>query len=256
MGFDEGHGLPTAGDLAQSLAEEVEFPGSDKQNFFQVTQYYAMVRDPHTLRQSIKSKLSTREAQPGEVHRILAGLPFRYVLTTNFDNLIERALQDQGTKNPRLAFYDRRMDPEEIGIGTIDEPIVYKLHGTLDTPYSMVITEDDVIDFASCVMLGKPPLPSAIKTLLSEFSILFIGYGFKDWNIRVMMRALRSGEVRRAGRFDYAIQKRPADEGQAKVWDQSIIYWRQNQSLKCYDMDALSFVNELKSRYHGGEGLP
>ena len=201
MGFENGCGLPTAGDLAELLANEVNFPGSDNRNFFQVTQYYAMARDPHLLRKSIQAKLSTPRVEPSTVHKTLAELPFRYVLTTNFDNLMEQSFQHHSNKSPMTAFYDRRMDAENIGIGTIDAPIVYKLHGTLETPHSMVVTEDDVIDFASRVMLRKPPLPTTIRALFSDYSIIFIGYGFKDWNIRVIMRALRGEGEQRSNMF-------------------------------------------------------
>ena len=254
MGYDNNIGLPTGGELAEMLSEEVNFPGKDKKDFLQVTQYYAMARNPHLLRKSIREKLTITDAEPSAVHNALASMPFRYILTTNYDNMMERSLKESAGKYPKTALYERRMNRDDSVHGTEREPVVYKLHGTIEQLHTMIVTEDDIIDFAACVMLQTPPLPASIRMLFSVYSFIFVGYGLKDWNIRVMLRALRGERQSASAMDDYAIQRRPEDEDQAKIWDLSVMHWHRSEGLRCYDLNAVEFVEELRLRYENGEG--
>jgi hypothetical protein len=256
LGFSRGAGLPTASQLARLLADECRFPGADRSDFFRVAQYYRMVFDEHELRQAIRKRLLIPGVQPSVVHEALAGLPVSYVLTTNFDKLMERAFDVAG-KAPKVAIYERRGRTTEGKSlsASVEEPLVYKLHGSLDQIHTMVVTEDDVIDFLVCMMAGDPQIPSEIKSLFEQQSILFIGYGLKDMNVRVMMRALRGG--RRDAPPDmayFAIQRRPDDADLAQEWEQTVMFFGKRESLQCFDMDAEEFVGELKRRYDAGEG--
>jgi hypothetical protein len=181
---------------------------------------------------------------------VIASLPVRYVLTTNFDDLMERAFRNQ-QKSPEVAMYEMRGDrQQELHLGTKEAPLVYKLHGSLDRKdRKIIVTEDDVIEFISCVMVGDPPLPPQIKRLVEDYSILFIGYGLKDWTIRVMLRALRGGRSwGTPGVASFAIQRRPLEEGLAAEWEKTVIYFGKSD-LRCFDMDAVQFIERLMERY-------
>lgn len=255
VGFD-GPGLPTGSALAEMLAEDCNYPGADRTDLFRVAQYYTMAYDRFELQQAVKKMLSVAGVGPSIVHRILAKLPFSYVLTTNFDDLMEqafRAVDYQGKKKaPESLTYERRGDAVEPESASIQNPLVYKLHGSLDAFHKgLVVSEDDVIEFLSCLLLNEPPLPKVIKGLFEHQSILFIGYGLRDWNIRVMLRAIRGG---RAGRppdaLSFAIQRMPQEPGLAQEWEKTVMYWDKRENLSCYDMDAVGFVRELEQRYY------
>jgi SIR2-like protein len=253
-----GAGLPAGSQLAESLAAECKYPGSDKWDLFRVCQYYSIARDPHEMRLAIRKRLRVPGIQPTEVHRLLAKLPFAYILTTNFDNLMERALEttEPAGKNPRAEVYVRRVDKKELAPSTVSEPLVYKLHGSIDQVETLIATEDDVIDFAACLLQDDPPLPSLISSLFQKSTLLFIGYGLKDWNVRMMMRALRK-TTRRSGPPEiasYAIQRRPKDSGAASEWEKSVMYWDKVENLRCYDVDAQEFLGELVHHYEATSG--
>ena len=253
LGRGDAPCMPTASQLAEELAKECDYPGIDKSDLFRIAQYYRMVEDAYELRNSICKKLRVRNVRPALVHQMLAGLPFRYVLTTNFDNLMERAFEEAG-KNPHTAAYELHGDKQDLHAATLNEPLVYKLHGFLDKPETMVVTEDDVIEFLCCLMLEDPPLPPLIKGLFQDQSMLFIGYGLKDWDVRVMLRAIRGKKLSAPPEMaSFAIQRRPEDLGLGKEWDTSVIYWERKASIKCFDIDAIKFVTELKNRYDSGK---
>jgi hypothetical protein len=256
LGFSDGVGLPTASQLACELAKRCDYPGADPFDFFRVTQYFRMVYDPHELRSVVAELLRVPGVRPSIVHRTLAELPFEYVLTTNFDKLMERAFEDVG-KAPAPFSYERRGDKQELPNATAQQPVVYKLHGTLDETSAMVLTEDDVVDFLACMIARDPPLPAPVTMLFKEYSILFIGYGLKDLNVRVMLRVLRGRREVAPDIKSFAIQHgRPTDEALAREWDNTVMFFRQAEGLECFDMDAEKFVRELKRRFDAGEGQP
>jgi len=249
LGFN-GPGLPTAAKLAESLAQSCGYPGPDRKDLFRVAQYYELVKDRASLQRRIRIELQVPDVRPGRVHEIIASLPVRYVLTTNFDDLMERAFKNH-QKAPEMAMYEMRGDrQQELPIGTKEAPLVYKLHGSLDrSDRKLIVTEDDVIEFISCLMVGDPPLSSQIKRLLEDYSILFIGYGLKDWTIRVMLRALKGGKnFGTPGVTSFAIQRKPEEAGLGAEWDRSVFYWGKSD-LRCFDVDAVEFAEGLLEHY-------
>jgi hypothetical protein len=209
-----------------------------------------MVADRAALRQFIATRLRQPGIQPGVVHKLLASLPFPCILTTNFDDLMERAFADV-QKTAEVLSYRVGSNQSELPRNyTVKKPLVYKLHGSIDDPHSMIATEDDTVEFMASVLLGDPPLPRGIKTLFTEHSVLFIGYGLKDWNIRVLLRALRgkSSDI-----TCFAIQKRPAQAALAQEWDKTVIHLRKGE-LRCYDVGAIEFTTELQRRYEARQG--
>lgn len=250
LGFD-GPGLPTGGELAQSLAASCGYPGSDRRDLFRVAQFYEMKKGRYSLQRKISALLDVPNAQPSLVHRTLAAMPFSYFLTTNFDNLMETALADE-EKEPTAESYQIRGNAQEFKSATPQRPLVYKLHGSLDdTAHKLIVTEDDVVEFLCCLMMGEPPLPHLIKSLFEDHSILFIGYGLKDWNIRVLLRAIRGGGRASQDSWirSFAVQRRPEDPALCAEWDTTVAYWDRRESLKCFDIDAREFSSELQRRF-------
>lgn len=245
----DGAGLPTAYQLAGALATKCDYPGSDSSDLFRVAQYYQMTYDSYGLRKFVRDQLVQGTSMPTSLHNAIAALPFRYVVTTNFDKLMERAYE-AAHKTPQIALYQLHGDQIELPMGTVNEPLLFKLHGSLDQLQTMIVTEDDVVEFLACVFVGDPPLPSSFKALFRENSILFIGYGLKDWNIRVLLRAIRGqGHTVLSDKYSFAIQKRPNEQGLAKEWETCVMYWDKKENLRCFDMDAVEFAIELSDQY-------
>ena len=93
-------------------------------------------------------------------YAILAELPFPIYITTNYDNFMEKALKDK-RRNPVTEFCRWNPGAQLIYDGgdfesvvkkskyspVVEKPLVYHLHGVLDKPESMVLTEKDYINF-------------------------------------------------------------------------------------------------------------
>jgi hypothetical protein len=254
MGFG-GVGLPTAGELSRRLVGEClrrghKYPGADHEDFLRICQYFeVMTGSPRSLRRWIKEQLTVDGLLPSKLHLLLATLPISFVLTTNFDYLMEVAFVHTG-KKPNVSVFDiwsRALSPAPPG--SIDNPVVYKLHGTLADERTMICTEDDIIEFSARLLQSDPGLPPAIRELFETSSILFIGYGLRDWNVRVMLRALRARRGNRGVDWSdsFAIQRRTDD------WDSVVLYFSKKENIKCFDVDALQFVDELCRRLKANE---
>lgn len=247
LGFNGAPGLPSGGKLAAMLAEECGYPGGDKHDLPRVAQYYALTYGERRMREFVNEQLGLADVKPGEVHNLLAGWPIKAVLTTNYDNLMERAFSKKD-KDPAKAIYERRGDQEQIKMPpSVHQPLVYKLHGSLEDIDSMVITEDNYIDFLISLIEGNPKLPDAISGIFRSDSILFIGYGLKDWNIRVLLRYFRKDEDIRS----FAVQRDlrvAASPAAGREWESIVLYW-ERKNISVYNCDALAFVRELDRRY-------
>lgn len=241
-------GLPTGAELASALARECAYTGNDIHDLPRVAQYFALAMGETNLRDSIESKLSLSNVKPGEIHKIIAGWPVEVVLTTNFDSLMERAFAMFG-KDPFAYCYERRGNQQQIKTTpSINRPLVYKLHGSLDKKDTMVVTEDDTIDFLVSMIKGDPKIPDTIGSLFTKSSILFIGYGLKDWNIRVLLRYFRETQ---ADIRSFAIQRfKPygSEDQAAQEWESMVLYW-EHKKISVYNCDALEFLREFDRRY-------
>ena len=81
-----------------------------------------------------------------------------------------------------------------------DRPIVFHLHGYVDVPESLVLTEDDYLDFLVSISRERNLIPSRIQQAFRETSLLFLGYRLADWDFRVLFRSL-------AGYLEKSIQQ-------------------------------------------------
>ena len=93
------------------------------------------------------------------------------VITTNYDQFFESTFEDYKS----FAGQDTLVFSPIQGIAEI-----YKIHGSVSDPKSIVITEEDYKNFND---KGKY-LAAKLMTIFMEYPIIFIGYSITDPNIR------------------------------------------------------------------------
>jgi len=69
------------------------------------------------------------------------------------------------------------------------------MHGDIDRPETIVVTDEDYIQFVLRMSDKEPldPVPLKLKADLTEWTTLFVGYSLLDYNLRVLFKALRWG---------------------------------------------------------------
>lgn len=141
-------------------------------------------------------------AKPGAVHKEFAKLPFRQVITTNFDFLIERAYD--ACNRPCLPVVDEELLPFSAGD---NQTRLIKMHGDLHHPSLLVVTEEDYDAFRD----RRRRMFQEIQHLLIRHSVLFIGYSLEDPDFRQILALVKKDfpEFRRPA---YALLVDPTED--------------------------------------------
>lgn len=99
------------------------------------------------------------------------------IITTNYDCFLERVMDG----------YKTYVGQEELIFSAVyGLAEIYKIHGCISRPSSLVITAKDYEDFNS----KNQYLASKLMTLFLEYPIIFIGYSVNDPNIKSILRSV------------------------------------------------------------------
>ena len=156
---------------AIDMAKDNDYPLEDSSQLSRVAQFVAIADGSEMTPKNILSRKLEKVRAPDfslEKNRytpyaVLADLNLPIYITTNYDRFLEDALRSKG-KNPLSEYclwndnlkknvddkpsaFNKEYVPDE------SKPLVYHLHGDLNTPESMVLTQKDFIDFV--VYLSK-----------------------------------------------------------------------------------------------------
>ncbi|GIH95800.1 hypothetical protein Psi01_64300 [Planobispora siamensis] len=199
--------LPTGAALSRQMARRWSYPYDDDHELHRVAQFAAMrYGEAVYVKKQVCAELAAAGPpdflDPLEPHGMLAGFPLPVYLTTNYDDFIVKSLRAAG-KHPNMALcpwndsmeYDGLFGREVGWAPRPDTPLVYHLHGSLHDPRSIVLAEDDYLEFLTSLAMegsavGPRMLPPAILAALTQRPLLFIGYSLQDWTFRVLFGAL------------------------------------------------------------------
>ncbi|MEK5390228.1 SIR2 family protein [Margalitia sp. FSL K6-0131] len=106
------------------------------------------------------------------------------ILTTNYDNFIEDTFHVFKEKNRLKKFIGQQGFFQK----TTDWGEIYKIHGCVEEPSSIIITRDDYTTFDKNSVL----ISAKIISLLINSPIIFLGYSLSDRNIRKIIRDFSS----------------------------------------------------------------
>jgi SIR2-like domain len=194
--YPEEHRPPLGAALSEALARDCDFakrlPNESPTNLQRVALCYELEHSRKRLVDEVRRAVQTGK-RPSSVLCALAELDFPFVVTTNYDQLFERALTAAG-KEPRLSIYSPELRAtEDHGPPTADSPVVFKIHGDIGHPESIVITDEDYIQFVLRMSNKDPwdPVPLAFKYHFKVWPTLFVGYSLLDYNLRLLFKTLR-----------------------------------------------------------------
>ncbi len=248
------HSLADA--LARALADELDNDGRrvEGSTLAAIAQQYEDSEGfgPAALRAEAERFYRGIGAVPSPVHQLLAALPFPLVLSTCQDALFCQALR-QADKTPVLQRYnlraDRRDNPEFLIPGTPQAPTVYHLFGIATEPGSLVLSENDILDFLIAIVAENPPLPNSLLRALKKpgQSYLFLGFGIRHWHLRVLLKViLRSLGVGHAGS---AVVAEPLLTLEPRDRDDTILFYRRGTRVEVEDAEIEGFLRTLTQRY-------
>ena len=112
---------------------------------------------------------------PNSIHRILKKMKLTYIITTNYDTLIEDKI-----KNLQIVSKD-----EDLPY-TNSNRMLIKMHGDFDNK-NIVLKKSDYDNYEKTF----PLISTHIKGLFTTNTVLFIGYSYNDTNIQQIMNWIK-----------------------------------------------------------------
>jgi len=128
------------------------------------------------------SKINT----PGKMTQLLSSWPFKGYITTNYDMLIEKALQNASELGWSVVGNSEK-EIRQIS-GNVSN-VVWHVHGCSTMPSDqsrLVLTEEDYDYF----YLEGSPVIQQLKSLMSQSRIVFLGFGFEDQEILRLLKII------------------------------------------------------------------
>jgi len=237
--------------LSKVLAASCDLPeNEDATNLQRVALFYEIARSRHQLVDAVSNVVQAGK-QPSPMLRALAELDFPLVITTNYDQLFERALFAAG-KQPRVAVYTPELRATTDYLDpTSESPVLFKIHGDIAQPETIVITDEDYIQFVLRMSNKEPydPVPLTLKYHLAVWNTLFVGYSLLDYNLRLLFKTLR-WRIDSAHAPDmYSVDWKP----DPLIFD---VWHNQRRYVKFIAQDVWTFVPTLYERVLGQAFVP
>jgi len=279
--------LPSPPELARALPQRLEltYPFSDRDDLPRVAQFVGafdpelprrevlrlMTRSlrrryglPQSPRDEVRLAEAIRAADWGhlsaareetEIHHQLADFGLPLYLTTNCDSFMAQALEARGRKPHRLAldWQGESEDREPAFDWSPEEPLVLHLFGTDLDPRSLVLTEDDYLDYLARVSRAEDNLLLArVSEALSHQALLFLGYRLRDLDLKILLRGFLEHLDHRAHKpLQLAVQIDP-QEVREDGYDNARSYLEKyfgDCNIRLYWGNARQFVDELHDRF-------
>jgi SIR2-like domain len=264
---------PDGRELADHLARSFKYPEGEPTELVRVSQYVSVVEGTGELYWGLH-RVFDADFPPSAVHRLLARLPglrakkgytpengyspgFQLIVTTNYDDVLERAFRDENepfgvltyvAKGPlRGRFISRppngaaraikKSNQDRLGLD--DHSLILKIHGAIDRANpdadSYVISEDDYIDYLTETSVANA-LPVKLNRQMHNAHFLFLGYGMRDWNLRVILRRIWGEQ--KLDWPSWSVQRSP-DDLDAQFWAK--------RNVEIYDVDLRDYVSRLEA---------
>ena len=256
--------IPIGSQIANEWAKKYDYPMEDSYDLIRVAQFVAVTEDAMTPKEELCKKINELLKEvtpkyfeiPDELHGVLADLPLPVYITTNYDDFMVRALKSRGkTPNQEICRWNNCIKQSKQTssdfVPTPENPLVYHLHGFYEIPESLVLTEDDYLDFLVAISKDQNLLPPRIQEAFTNTSLLFLGYRIADWDFRVLFRILSEYLDRSLTRKHISVQLVPGNvsETQKEKAQKYLDCYFAELQIQVYWQDCREFAAELKTRW-------
>jgi SIR2-like domain len=274
--WEVGRYAPSGGELAATLAASSRYPDTDV-DLLRVSQYVDATLGERRLYGYLHDVFDANYP-PTSLHRLFArlpallreqGRPQLLLLTSNYDDLLERALQEAG-EAVDVVWYEAKRGPlqgrflhrspagdvvaierpnEYTELSLDERPVVLKLHGAVDRDNaksdSYVITEDSYIEYLVGGDVGGQ-IPFSLLERMADSHFLFLGYSMRDWNLRVILSRIWGAQ--QLDLKSWAVQREPATPGAREVEE---ALWRDRGDVDLHYVPLKDYAGRLEQELFG-----
>ncbi len=279
--------LPRPEELAGELAAKFHYPFLDNTSLPRVTQFMGTLDNRHLRKQLLSVQVEQFRKQMGlpaaaggmsqtlsqvaesadwarsslerfesEIHHQLADLELPLYITTNTDNFMTLALRAKAGKARREVVPWRAASMQRPDLNppaSPDDPVVLHLFGTDDDLLSMVLTEDDHLDYMARMSHDYEFfLPVSVNARLASTTLLFLGYRLEDLDFKIIMRGLLTHlNLQLWDMLHVAVQLEVSQRDEAKE-KEVIDYFQKyfaNARIEIYWGNTHQFMSDLWARW-------
>lgn len=239
-GLSKGVGLPDWYQLLEELIErvKVQIPKSDDY----AAQCKDLLKSPAnylTLAQELREKLGTDEfnkyirerfvdkrPEPNDVFKLLIELPYNFIITTNYDYLIEDAYAFVYRRNAKVYTYQK---PQAMADNVWNRyPFILKAHGDADEPDKIILSDKDY----RSLIHNSIGYKSILQVLFTTSTILFLGTSLTDPELLLLLGFLRNA-YHEGGPKHYALMN------ETQVKDIVAERWRKDYGINIITYDPI-----------------
>lgn len=202
--------------------------------------------------------------------RLLAELPLPVYLTTSPHRFLEYELARTGSRDPvtavfywddGLRFIPSIFDQEPDYTPSRERPLVYHLFGLDDYPESLVLTEDDHLDYlvklATLSYAVKHTdtnydIPAVVTLALTGKALLLLGFQVTGWDFRVLFKGLVQATQESRLWPGVAMQLSPADAARRQELCDYLAGYFSTADFSVYWGDLHGCVATLYRLWQGG----
>jgi len=198
-GISVGAGFVDWKSLLREVAEDLGLDVAREQDLIGLAQFHVNHRQGRDRINQLLIDHFIEDVALTENHRLIASLPIRSIWTTNYDDLIEKGLEQAGKRADI-----KRRESDFATTRRNSDAVVYKMHGDKTDPAEAILTKEDYETYHK----NRELFTTALKGDLVTKTFLFIGVSFSDPNIGYILgrvKQLLEGNSRQ----HYCLIKRP-----------------------------------------------
>ena len=170
---------------------------------------------------------------PNSIHRILKKMKLTYIITTNYDTLIEDEI-----KNLQIVSKD-----EDLPY-TNSNRMLIKMHGDFENK-NIVLKKSDYDNYEKNFQL----ISTLVKGLFTTNTVLFIGYSYNDTNVQQIMNWIKDilkEETRKAFLVEFTNEDNKEEENGEQINKISLKLLNDNNDEVLYENKKERFNNNYE----------
>ena len=161
-----------------------------KKKFLLVAEELLELTPTSDFNKFINQAFDPKSIVPSYLHELIAIIPFRGIITSNYDNLIEHAYFNIHKRIPKIITHKEIME----GIDIFENDFfIFKIHGDIENPKSIILSQRAYAN----LIYNSINYRDLLENILSNFTVLFIGYGGMDPDIESILEEISVGSTKK-----------------------------------------------------------
>lgn len=179
-GVSVNSGMPIWSEAILQIKSKLEPSFESEADALKIPQFYFNARGYKEYNELVKEIFSYADKQPNTLHRKILELKPYHIITTNYDDFLERVADENG------EFLELIEQDSDIPYAKNSRMII-KMHGGFASN-NYVLKEDDYLNYSHQFLLTE----TLIKSLIARNTVLFIGYSFNDPDTKQIFNWLKN----------------------------------------------------------------